>query len=87
MPAEDVEDEVGVGVGVLTLVTVDWEGVVAGVEEVEESKIGWLLDWAGRELVLETVDIDDTTEESGRLGSCPGNVRLRSAVPLFAHSS
>lgn len=83
IPAEDTEDEDGVGV--LTLVT--WDGVVvAGVEEVEELKVDWEIDWAGKDVVPETVDVDDTTEESGRLGSCPGNVRMGSSVPLSAQS-
>ena len=37
--------------------------------------------------MLETVDIGNTTEESGRLGFCPGNVRTGSCIPKSAHSS
>lgn len=44
IPTEDTEDEVGVGVGVLTLVTADWERVVAGMEEVEGPKVDWVID-------------------------------------------
>ena len=37
--------------------------------------------------MLETVDIGNTTEESGRLGFCPGNVRTGSIIPTLAQSS
>ena len=91
-PAEDSEDEVGVGVGVgvLTLVAVDREDseawVVVGVEEVEGPTVDWVIDWAGREVVLETVGVEDTNEESVRLGFCPGYVSSGSCVPLTLHS-
>lgn len=37
--------------------------------------------------MLETVDVGNTTEESGRLGFCPGYVRTGSCIPNSAQSS
>ena len=37
--------------------------------------------------MLETVDNGNPTEESGRLGFCPGNVRTGSWNPALAQSS
>ena len=37
--------------------------------------------------MLVTVDFGNTTEESGRLGFCPGNVRTGSCIPNNAQSS
>lgn len=37
-------------------------------------------------MVLETVDIDDRREGSGRLGFCPGNVRTGIWVPFCKQS-
>ena len=37
--------------------------------------------------MLVTVDVGNTTEESGRLGFCPGNVRMGRDIPNDVHSS
>ena len=62
---------------------------MAGVEfeEVEGPRVDWVIDGEGRELMLETVDIGITTEESGRLALCPGNVRTGSCIPMLAQLS
>ena len=47
-------------------------------------RVDWVKD---REVkaMLETVDIGNTTEESVRLGFCPGNVRTGRDIPKIAH--
>jgi hypothetical protein len=60
---------------------------VAGVEEIEGPRVDWVMVGGGREVMLETVDTGNTTEESGRLGSCPGYVRTGSSIPTLAQLS
>ena len=51
------------------LVTVNWDILVSGVEEVEGPGVDWEIVWGSREVILETVDDGNTTEEIGWLWS------------------
>jgi hypothetical protein len=61
--------------------------IVAG--EVEGPTVDCKPDWEAEATVATVVwEIDDTaTEERGRLGFCPGNVRTGSCIPNLAQSS
>ena len=54
-----------------------------------ESKVVGIKGGGGANVMVATVVWEDggTTEESVRLGLCPGNVRTGSCNPKFAHSS
>lgn len=90
------EDKEEVGLGVLveemavTVTCVTWSGVVV----VEGLMAVWVIDggndvdWATDEVDVEMgVETKDATEESGRLGFCPGNVSTGSCIPAAAQLS
>ena len=59
----------------------------AVVEEVKAVMIVWTIDGVGAEVITEIVVWEGTTEESVRLGFCPGKVRTGSWMPKLAQSS